>query len=218
MRGMTDQSFALDMVAIYRQTLDGRLLECNEACARMLGYSSRDELLAAGRMSYVNASDAFSIVAALPDLSNLSNATPDVSHATATILDDDKLELLVEESGPTVNQTAALDALLFLRDPFRVVGIPEWFADGPDRNTRVTFFVTGLQLNPGESPSAVIVQLGASNNQFFDVPAEDVRSVAHVEFTQVVIRLPDSLPAGTCTVIIRAHFRTSNIGTMRIAP
>ena len=152
------------------------------------------------------------------NLSNLSNATPDVSHAVATILDDDKLELLLEESGPTVNQAAALDALLFLRDPFRVVGIPEWFADGPDRNTRVMFFVKGLQLNPGESPSAVIVQLGAGNNQFFDVPAEDVRSVAHVEFTQVVIRLPDSLPAGTCTVIIRAHFRTSNIGTMRIAP
>ena len=70
---MTDQSFALDMVAIYRQTLDGRLLECNDACARMLGFGSRDELLAAGRMSYVNASDAFSIVAALPDLANLSN-------------------------------------------------------------------------------------------------------------------------------------------------
>ena len=70
---MTENSFALDMVAIYRQTPEGRLLDCNDACAKMLGYSSRDELLSTGRFSYVNASDALSIAAALPDLSNLSN-------------------------------------------------------------------------------------------------------------------------------------------------
>jgi diguanylate cyclase (GGDEF)-like protein len=70
---MTENSFALDMVAIYRQTLDGRLLECNDACARMLGYADRDELLAVGRFTYVNASDSMSISAALPDLTRLSN-------------------------------------------------------------------------------------------------------------------------------------------------
>ncbi|HUP45626.1 MAG TPA: EAL domain-containing protein [Thermoanaerobaculia bacterium] len=70
---MTENSFALDMVAIYRQTLDGRLLECNDACARMLGYENREELLAIGRFSYVNASDSLSIAAALPDLTRLSN-------------------------------------------------------------------------------------------------------------------------------------------------
>ena len=70
---MTENSYALDMVAIYRQTLDGRLLDCNDACARMLGYEGRDELLALGRFTYVNASDSLSIVAALPDLNRLSN-------------------------------------------------------------------------------------------------------------------------------------------------
>lgn len=70
---MTENSFALDMVAIYRQTLDGRLLDCNDACARMLGYSNREELLATGRFTYVNLSDSLSIAAALPDLSRLSN-------------------------------------------------------------------------------------------------------------------------------------------------
>ena len=67
-------------------------------------------------------------------------------------------------------------------------------------------------------PSAVIVRLRASDNQLFDVPAEDVRSVPNVDFTQVVIRLPDNLPAGTYSVTIRAHSRTSNTGTIRIAP
>ncbi|HVS31539.1 MAG TPA: EAL domain-containing protein [Thermoanaerobaculia bacterium] len=70
---MTEQPFAVDMVAILRQTLDGRLLDCNDACAGMLGYESRDELLTAGRLSYLNASDALSITAALPDLGTLSN-------------------------------------------------------------------------------------------------------------------------------------------------
>ena len=127
------------------------------------------------------------------------------------------LELLLEESGPTVDQAAALDALLLLRDPFRVVGIPEWFATGSDRNTRVMFFVRGLQLNPGESPSAVIVRLIASDNQLFDAPAEDVRSVPNVDFTQLIIRLPDDLPVGIYTVTVSAHSRTSNVGTIRIA-
>jgi uncharacterized protein (TIGR03437 family) len=35
-------------------------------------------------------------------------------------------------------------------------------------------------------------------------------------FTQVKVRLPDNLPPGTCTVTIRAHGRSSNVGTIRI--
>lgn len=70
---MAEQSFALDMVAIYRQTPDGRLLDCNDACARMLGYATRDELLAVGRLNYFNVSDAMTVMAALPDLGALPN-------------------------------------------------------------------------------------------------------------------------------------------------
>jgi diguanylate cyclase (GGDEF)-like protein len=70
---MTEQPFALDMVAVLRQTPDGRLLDCNEACAHMLGYSSREELLSAGRLNYFNASDPLTITAALPDLGSLEN-------------------------------------------------------------------------------------------------------------------------------------------------
>ncbi|HEX7333081.1 MAG TPA: SBBP repeat-containing protein [Pyrinomonadaceae bacterium] len=152
------------------------------------------------------------------NLSSLSNAVVGFNQAAGTIIDDDVLELLLEESGPTVGHAAALDALLFLRDPFRV-SMPEWFpTTASDRNTRVMFFVRGLQLNPGESPAAVFVQLTASNNQLFAVPAEDVRSVPNVDFAQLIIRLPDALPADTYTVTVRAHSRTSNAGMIRIAP
>ena len=136
----------------------------------------------------------------------------------ATILDDDVLELFIEESGPGPNPAAALDALLFLRDPFRVVTVPEQFANGTDRNTRVMLFVKNLQLNPGEASSAVVVRLRNSSFQLIDVPAEDVRRVPNVDFTQVIMRVPDNLLPGTYTVTIRAHSRTSNTGTIRIAP
>jgi hypothetical protein len=150
-------------------------------------------------------------------LSNPSGATVLVAQGVGTILNDDVLELSLEESGPLPNQAAALDAILALRDPFRVVGIPEWFPTGNDKNTRVALFARNLQLNPGELPSAVIVRFTASNNQIFEVPAEDVRSIPNSEFTQVVVRLPNNLAAGTCMVFIRAHTVVSNSGTLRIA-
>jgi diguanylate cyclase (GGDEF)-like protein/PAS domain S-box-containing protein len=66
-----NHAFAAELVPVYRQTLDGRLLDCNTACARMLGYGSREELLTVGRLDYFNQSDHLSIAAALPDLGQL---------------------------------------------------------------------------------------------------------------------------------------------------
>ena len=139
--------------------------------------------------------------------------------AFVVIEDDDPLSLLLEESGPIAGQAAALDALLALRDPFRVQGIPEWYSTGPDRNTRVAFFARNLQLNPGESPSDVqVILMQNSNGVFHFASAEAVRVIPNSEFTEVVIRLPNTLVAGTYTVQIFAHGQTSNTGTIRIAP
>jgi hypothetical protein len=134
-----------------------------------------------------------------------------------TILDNDELEFILEESGPVLNQAAALDAVLGVRDPFRVFGIPDWITTGTDRNTRVALFARGLQLDPGESPGSVLVRF-ISGNFFVEVPAESVRSIPDSEFTQVVVRLPNTMPPGTHTVLIRAHSRESNSGTIRIVP
>jgi hypothetical protein len=64
----------------------------------------------------------------------------------------------------------------------------------------------------------VVVRLIGSNNQIFDVPAEDFRAVSGFDFMQVVFRLPNTIPAGTAVVTVRSHGRVSNIGTIRIAP
>ena len=45
--------FARSLSAVHRSALDGTILDCNDACARVLGYESRSELLAArGRVEF----------------------------------------------------------------------------------------------------------------------------------------------------------------------
>ena len=125
-------------------------------------------------------------------------------------------QLMLDGSGPAPQQAAALDATLSFRDPFAVVNTANLLNQGPDKNTRVALFVTNVQLVQGENPSSVIVNLVGSNNESYNVPAEDVRPVISSNFTQVVFRLPDALAPGTCTIKVKAHGQESNSGTIRI--
>ena len=126
------------------------------------------------------------------------------------------LQLILDESGPGVNQATAIDALLFLRDPFPVVNPANLLNQGPDKNTRVILFVANLQLAQGETASSVTVNLTNSNSQIYEVAAEDVRAVPGFIFTQVIFRLPDNLAPGACTIKVKAHGMESNSGTIRI--
>lgn len=67
------ETLVVDIVAIFRQSPEGLLLDCNEECAHILGYASREELLAVGHLDYVNRSDFISVTSALRDLKSLSN-------------------------------------------------------------------------------------------------------------------------------------------------
>jgi PAS domain S-box-containing protein len=49
--------FERSLAGVYRTTLEGRILDCNDACARVLGYSSRDELLGSTMVSAYAAPD-----------------------------------------------------------------------------------------------------------------------------------------------------------------
>ena len=79
-------------------------------------------------------------------------------------------------------------------------------------------FVANLELNQGETASAVVVNLIDSNNQSYDVPAEDVRVNSVTGFAQITFRLPDTLFAGPCVVKVKAHSQVSNFGVIRIGP
>jgi Calx-beta domain-containing protein len=145
--------------------------------------------------------------------------------AVITIIDNDTtdpgpttplLQLVLEQSGSSPNQAAALDSVLLTRDPFQVVNAANVMNVGADRNTRVILFVTNLQLAQGETASAVVVNLVDANNHSYEVTAEDVRPVPNFPFTEVVFRLPDNLPVGTCTVSVKAHGQIGSAGTIRI--
>jgi Zn-dependent metalloprotease len=132
---------------------------------------------------------------------------------TISLFSAQPIQLVLEEFGPSPSQAAALDGMLFIRDPFPVVNV---LNPGFDKNTRVIIYTTNLQLAPGETASAVVVNLIDSNNQSYDVAAEDVRSVPNSAFTQVIFRLPTSLAVGTCTIKVKAYGQVSNAGTIRI--
>ena len=148
-------------------------------------------------------------------LTNASNLDLIFTQGGGLIVNDDLLGLILEDNGPSPSQAMALESLLFTRDPFKVLRIPH-LVDVPDNNTRVLLFATGLQLDPGEAASAVTVRFIGSNNEIFNVLAEDVRAVPGTDFTQVVVKLPETLQAGTCTLTVRAHGRVSNLGSIRI--
>jgi hypothetical protein len=119
----------------------------------------------------------------------------------------------MEDSNPALNKAAALDSVLFSRDPFPVINGSDLLNIGSDRNTRVIVFVLNLQ---APSAASVLVSLIDGNNQSFIVVAEDVRTLPNFAFTQVVFRLPDNLAVGNCSVQIIAPGQLSNVGVITI--
>ncbi|HET6976980.1 MAG TPA: Ig-like domain repeat protein [Pyrinomonadaceae bacterium] len=154
----------------------------------------------------------------LVNLSNAVNAVIADAQGVGTILNDDTLQLLLEESGPAFNQATALDSMWFARDPFQIPSLVPHFDLGTDHNRRLMIFAANLTLNQGDTAAAVTITLVDGNSQTFTVSAEDVRSLPNTSFSQVVFRLPNTLAAGNCLVTINLHGQISNTGTIRIAP
>ena len=90
-----------------------------------------DYVSASGRLSFSPGTTAFAIPIKIcgdtnaeanesfrVTLSNVTGATVLDNQGFGTIIDDDVLSMLIEESGPIEGQAAALEAVLGLRDPF----------------------------------------------------------------------------------------------------
>ena len=124
------------------------------------------------------------------------------------------LQLLLEQSGPSSNQAAALESLFRTRDPFAILK-QTLLNPSLDKNTRVIVFANNLQ-TPGQPPSPVVVNLVDKNSQSFDVTAETVSPLVNSPYSQVIFRLPSNVASGTCTITIKANGQVSNAGTIRI--
>ena len=67
--------FERSLAGVYRITLDGRILDCNDACARILGYASREELLqhVVPAASYSSPDDLAEFISRLRSEKSLTN-------------------------------------------------------------------------------------------------------------------------------------------------
>ncbi|MBI2212932.1 MAG: EAL domain-containing protein [Acidobacteria bacterium] len=65
------QVYERNGTGVCRLDASGHLLDCNDALAQLLGFETREELLATARLEYVNASDGELVLAALRDLGEL---------------------------------------------------------------------------------------------------------------------------------------------------
>lgn len=126
------------------------------------------------------------------------------------------LQLALDNSGPAVDQLAALDSMLLIRDPFRLARPASVITQQTDGRTRVAVFALNLNLASGETAASVTVTLVDAQSNTFQVMADDVRPLVGTDLTQMTFRLPDNLAAGACTVKITLAGQVSNTGTIRI--
>jgi PAS domain S-box-containing protein len=65
--------FERSLAGVYRITLDGRILDCNDACSRILGYASRKQLCQAGQIIPLCSDGSDGFLAALKEQKALNN-------------------------------------------------------------------------------------------------------------------------------------------------
>lgn len=177
---------------------------------------SDGNVIVAGNFTTVNHATHISVARIIKGQEATPTPTPTPSPSPSPTPTASPIELILDSSGPEANQLAALDSVLFIRDPFVVLNSGNLFTPINDRNTRLVIFATNLQLAQGETAAAVLINLVDANNQTYDVVAEDVRPISNSNFTQVVFRLPNNLSSGSCTIKLRAHGQTTNTGIIRI--
>ena len=155
----------------------------------------------------------------LVNLTGATNASILDGQGKGTILNDDELRLILEESGPAAGQVAAFDSM-FARDPFLVVNPANMVKDPFSPNNGVIVFAENLTLEFFEPPSTVGVILVDSAHHQFNMVAEQVTpvSLSGLNVTQVNFRLPFGIAPGTCVLKLVLHGHVSNSATFRIAP
>jgi glucose/arabinose dehydrogenase len=109
----------------------------------------------------------------------------------------------------------ALDSPTMLRDPFALTNLLN-FTPGTDQQTRLSLFVTNLELLPAENFSAVTAQAQDSNLLVYPLFVEFVGAVPGVPgVSQVVVRLHPNLPANQ-SVFVTVSLRNQTSSKARV--
>ncbi len=110
---------------------------------------------------------------------------------------------------PNSQKAAALDAVLFGRDPLPVVAR---YSFSNDRRTRVALFGINLELLPEENAAAVTAKARDSQSRIYNLKVDSVRKVPALDWlTQVNVKFPDELAqAGDVWLSVTLRGQTSN--------
>ena len=113
------------------------------------------------------------------------------------------------------NLAIALDSVTMFRDPFPLTNPFNFSSNG---RTRVSFFALNLDLQPGETISAVTARAEDSMLNVYPMTVEFVGAVSDVPgVSEVTILLPANLPLGQDVLVsITLHDQTSNKARVRI--
>lgn len=111
----------------------------------------------------------------------------------------------------------ALESPTMSRDPFALTNLIN-FSLTNDHQTRLSFFVTNLELLPGENSSAVTARLQDASMNVFPLQVEFVGAVPAVAgLSQVIARLPANTPANQSVFVsVTLHGQTSNLARVRM--
>jgi hypothetical protein len=150
----------------------------------------------------------------LVNLSGQTNAQLNDGQAIGTILNDDSPPILLTEEN--TQSAGALDAVLWVRDPFPLI---RPFNFSSDLHTRVSLFALNLDLVSGEDSSAVTAIADNELGGTYSLPVEFVGPVtADNAVSQVIVKLPDSVGAAhELRIRISLRGQVSNTATIRIA-
>jgi diguanylate cyclase (GGDEF)-like protein/PAS domain S-box-containing protein len=65
--------FERNLAAVYMATEDGKVVDCNEACARLFGFTTADELCREGRIDYVQPDERAYVIGRLREQGTVTN-------------------------------------------------------------------------------------------------------------------------------------------------
>ena len=112
-------------------------------------------------------------------------------------------------SQPDSTRAIAFDSVTRRREPFNPTAEVKF---GSDSATRIMLFAMNLQLQPGETATAVTADAEDASHGLYSLPVEYIGPVPNNPWaSSVVIRVPDNLPAtGDVLVRIKYHDVASN--------
>jgi diguanylate cyclase (GGDEF)-like protein/PAS domain S-box-containing protein len=103
--------FERNLAAVYMATDDGRLIDCNDACAKMFGYESRQEFLDHGTIEYLHPHERDSILRRLREEGAVTNVEVELrqgSGGSCWALENVR-RIVPADGGPAVLEGILLD-------------------------------------------------------------------------------------------------------------